>query len=205
MRTMSPLLVLSLALPLGCAFTSKGEALTPRYFSPALDPARPADTSSAPVELRIGRVEAAAYLEERIAYRVDDSELAYYDDRRWTEPPEQFVRRALESALFETHAFQRVVSGAAPTLDVELLSFDEVRGATPRARLSLLITLRDERRALLEQTLSAEVPLELGAGTDAGRALARAMASALSRATREIADRVLATLQQQPSSSMAAQ
>ncbi|HTV20859.1 MAG TPA: ABC-type transport auxiliary lipoprotein family protein [Polyangiaceae bacterium] len=199
-------LVLLFALPLGCAFTSKGEALTPRYFSPALEAApRAAEGNGAPPELRIGRIEPAAYLEERIAYRVNDSELAYYEDRRWTEPPEQFVRRALESALFETHTFQRIISGAAPTLDVEVLGFDEVREAKPRARLSLLISLRDERRSLLERTITLESPLDLAGDNDAGRALARAMADALSRATRDISQQVAAELQRQTTSSVAAQ
>jgi cholesterol transport system auxiliary component len=196
----------------GCAFMSKGEGMTPRYFSPApaseppeaSEPPAPEPTS-APPELRIGRIEPAAHLEERIAYRISDSEIAYYDDRRWTEPPEQFVRRALERELFESRAFRRVISGAAPTLDVEVLSFEEVRQGTPRARLSLLITLRDERHALLERTLSMEAPLELGPDADEGRALARAMAGALGRATRDVAERVAAELRQQASSSVAAQ
>jgi cholesterol transport system auxiliary component len=195
----------------GCAFLSKGEALTPRYFSPmpTSEPPTPAEPrgpeASAPPELRIGRIEPAAYLGERIAYRISDNELAYYDDRRWTEPPEQFVRRALERELFESYAFRRVISGAAPTLDVELLSFEEVRQGTPRARLILLITLRDERHALLERTLSTEAPLEVGPNADAGPALARAMAEALGRATRDVAERVAAELRQQASSSVTAQ
>lgn len=194
----------------GCAFMSKGEALSPRYFSPALEPARapaenvpsdsaaPSEAVTAPPELRVGRIEPAAHLEERIAYRLSESELGYYDDRLWTEPPEQFVRRALESELFETRAFRRVVAGVAPTLDVELLSFEELRQGSPRARLSLLITLRDERHALLERTISVEVPLVPGPEGDEGRALAAAMSSALARATKEIAQRVSAELARSP-------
>jgi cholesterol transport system auxiliary component len=205
----------------GCAFLSKGEARSPRYFTPSIEtpsierPAsdkaasepREAEHEAAPQrpELRVGRVEAAAYLDERIAYRVSDNELAYYEDRRWTEPPEQFVRRALEGELFETQAFRRVVSGEAPTLDVEVVSFEELRqGGPPRARLSLLITLRDERHALLDRTVSAVVELERGADADEGRALAAAMAGALSRVTKETAERVNAELaRSQGSSSIA--
>lgn len=204
-RSMSVVVFLGL-LPLqGCAFLSKGDALSPRYFSPALEPVRESTGAApSPLELRIGQIEPAAHLSERIAYRVSDTELAYYDDRRWTESPEQFVRRALESELFETHAFRRVVSGDAATLDVEVLSFEELR-APDRARLSLLMTLRDQRHALLERTIVVEVPLELGEKTEPGPALARAMASALSRATKEIAERVSAELQRiPPSSSVAA-
>jgi cholesterol transport system auxiliary component len=189
----------------GCALLSKGEAASPRYFSPALEPAREsADSASPQPELRVGRIEPAAHLEARIAYRISESELAYYEDRRWTEPPEEFVRRALESELFETHAFRRVVSGDAPTLDVEVLSFEELREGSPRARLSLLITLRDGRHALLERTISTEAQLVLGDKGDEGPALASAMASALSRATKEIATRVSAELgRRQGSSSIA--
>ena len=193
--------LLAAALLWGCALSSKGEALTPRYFTPApadrLEPrtAQPeppaADRTSVP-ELRIGRVEPAAYLEERIAYRLSATELAYYEDRRWTEPPEQIVRRALELELFERRAFQRVVSGAAPTLDVEVLRFEELREKPPRARLALWITLRDERHALLERTLSVDVPFD--AESDAGPALAAAMASALRQATEQVAEQVSAQL-----------
>jgi ABC-type uncharacterized transport system auxiliary subunit len=179
----------------GCALMSKGEALSPRFFSPTLEAApEPSAPESAPLELRVGRIEPASHLEERIAYRVSATELAYYEERRWTEPPEQFVRRALESELFERRGFRRVVSGAAPTLDVEVLSFEELRMGTPRARLSLLITLRDERRVLFERTLSVEAPL---AGSDPGPALAEAMAEALSDATRRVAEQVGTELERQ--------
>src|SRR5436190_1201966 len=116
------------ALGSGCALLSKGEALSPRYFSPSLaaQPAPVAEPDAAPRALRLCRVEAAAHLEERIAYRISPTELAYYDDRRWTEPPEEFVRRALTVELFERRAFQRVLSGVAPTLDVEVSSFEEL-------------------------------------------------------------------------------
>jgi cholesterol transport system auxiliary component len=197
----------------GCALASKGEPLTPRYFSPVLaaEPSPPAATPAAgaaapaELELRIGNIEPAAHLEERIAYRVSDTELAYSDDRRWTEPPEQFVRRALERELFESHAFRRVISGAAPTLDVEVLSFEEVRQGSPRARLGLRVTLRDDRRALLERTFSIEVPLELEPDADRGSALARAMAGALGRASRDVAERVAAELRRRASGSVAAE
>jgi ABC-type uncharacterized transport system auxiliary subunit len=193
-RSAQRVIVLGLLLLQGCAFLSKGDALSPRYFSPALEPV--SESPAAPAgarELRIGQIEPAAHLSERIAYRISDTELAYYEDRRWTESPEQFVRRALESELFETHAFRRVVAGDAATLDVEVLSFEELR-APERARLSLLITLRDQRHARLERTIVAEVPLDLADKADAGPALATAMASALQRATKEIAERVNAEL-----------
>jgi cholesterol transport system auxiliary component len=211
-RAGAALLLVGACLGSGCgALSSKGESLTPRFFSPAPLETPPDATSrgdgaagdgapaEAAPELRIGRVEPAAHLEERIAYRLSSTELAYYEDRRWTEPPEQFVRRALESELFERRAFLRVIAGAAPTLDVEVLGFEELRFDGPegavRARLALLITLRDERHALLERTVTVEVPV--GASEDAGPALASAMAVALGRATEQIAEQVTVELAKQ--------
>jgi cholesterol transport system auxiliary component len=196
-------LALSIAASSGCALMSKGEAASPRYFSPNREQAPAAGEQQAqPLELRMGRIEPAAHIEERMAYRVSATELGYYDDRRWTEPPEEFVRRALEEELFERRGFQRVISGDAPTLDVEVLSFEELRQGAPRARLSLAVTLRNDRRALLDRTISVDVPLAQKAASgqpepgdaDDAPALAEAMADALARATRQVAEQVSAQL-----------
>jgi ABC-type uncharacterized transport system auxiliary subunit len=196
-------LALSMALLSGCALMSKGEAASPRYFSPSRERAPgAAEREAQPLELRMGRIEPAAHIEERMAYRVSDTELGYYDDRRWTEPPEEFVRRALDEELFERRGFQRVISGDAPTLDVEVLSFEELRQGAPRARLTLAVTLRNDRRALLDRTISVDVPLARGAASgkgesgkaDAAPALAEAMADALARVTGQVAEQVSAQL-----------
>lgn len=186
----------------GCALTSKAEALSPRYFSPAPSALeRTAQGGRAP-SLRLGRVEPAGHLETRMAYRPSETELAYHEDRRWTEPPERFVRRTLERALFESGAFERRVSGPGPILDVEVASFEELRAPPPRARLALVLVLRDDRRALLDRSLRIEVPLERpadGAGgpLDAGAALAAAMGHALDRAARQVTEQVRAELAQE--------
>src|SRR5918994_590680 len=105
-RKGAALLLLGACLASGCgALSSKGEALTPRFFSPT------------PLET----------------------------------PP----------------------AGAAPA---EGAARGRPEGAV-RARLSLLITLRDERHALLERTVNVEVPV--GSSEDPGPALASAMAVAL--------------------------
>ena len=106
-----------MVLPLlaGCALTSKGEALTPRYFTPLVE----SDASAEPTparpgaELRLGMVAPAAHIEQRIAYRVSDAELAYYDDRRWSAPPEELVRRALERELFLSLSQPAVIQNMA--------------------------------------------------------------------------------------------
>ena len=195
-----------LAMPFlaACALTSKAEPLTPRYFTPLAETgaAAPLPRETGPQraasELRLGRVEPAAHLEQRITYRVSDAELAYYDDRRWSEPPEALVRRVLERELFERRGLSRVVGGAAPTLDVDVLSFEELREKPARARVSLHVTLHDDRRSQLERTFTVDVPLAEGA--ESGPALARAMAGALSAATRQVADAAVAELGGQQSS-----
>lgn len=184
------------AMTLSCALTSKADPLSPRFFTPtsASGAGGPAREPSSVRELRLGRVDSAAHLEERIAYRVSDTELGYYEDRRWTEPPEQYLRRALEGELFEKRRLRRMVSGSAPTLDVELVSFEELRHGTPRARLGLRFSLRDEQGALLERALVVERPLGETQG-DGGSELAAAMARALDQAVSDVADQIIQKLE----------
>lgn len=206
--TSAPLpMVVALAAMLGggaCALASKAEPLSPRYFSPAPAAGEGGAGAAQPhLEVRLGQIESAAHLEERIAYRVSDTELGYYEDRRWTEPPDGYVRRQLLHELFEVRGVRRIISGAGTTLDVELVSFEEVRAGKPRARLGLRFSLRDDRRSLLEQALLVEEPLGDVAADDAGRALAEAMAVALTRAVNDVAEQVVRQLEAQASSAAA--
>ena len=172
----------------GCALTSKAAPLEPRYFSPELrEESSPHPAGHAGLELRLGRIEAAAHLEQRLAYRSNESELGYYDAWRWTEPPEAYLARALAQQLFEQRGLIRVVSGAALTLDVELTSFEELRSEAPRARVELRLTLRDERRSLLERTLRVTRAIAPGTPEDAPLRLTRALSAALEQAVGELA------------------
>jgi len=181
----------------GCALTSKGEAISPRYFS--LEPAAVAEEPAAAadavaLELRLGQVEAALYLEERVSYRVRGSELAYYDDRRWTEAPEQYLRRALARELFERRHIRRVVSGRGATLDIELTAFEELRGPPAGVRLALSYTLHEDGQASLEHSLIVERPLSSTHEADPARQVAAALALALSAAVSEVSDEVVRNL-----------
>lgn len=180
----------------GCALASKAEPLSPRYFSPAREGGEGRAGAGQPhLEVRLGQIESAPHLEERIAYRVSESELGYYEDRRWTEPPDGYLRRQLLHELFEVRGVRRVISGQGATLDVELVSFEEVREGRPRARLGLRFSLRDDRRSLLERALVVEEPLASVASDDSGRALAESMATALTRAVNDLADQVIRQLE----------
>lgn len=188
---------LAAMLALGCALTSKADPLSPRFFTPttAASSEAPAREAASTHDLRLGLVGSAAHLEERIAYRVSDTELGYYEDRRWTELPEQYLRRALERELFERRGLRRVVSGSAPTLDVELVSFEELRHGQPRARLGLRFSLRDDRRSLLERGLMVERPLGEVTSADAGAELAATLARVLDRAVADLAEQILRELE----------
>jgi len=191
-----------LAFQASCALTSKGTALSPRYFSPESTAApaslpAPAGQSAA---LRLGAVEAASHLEERMAYRIHASELGYEEERRWTERPDEYLRRALEQELFERRHLRRIVSGEGTTLDVELMAFEELRGPTPRVRLALRFTLHDARQASLERSLSIERTLAAPSGdTVHAQLVASALGAALASAVSEVADDVSRTLLATPS------
>lgn len=178
----------------GCALGSKGEALSPRYFSPehASLPAPP--PAPGELELRLGQVASASHLDERISYRLSGSEVGFYDDRRWTEVPEAYLRRALERELFERRGLQRIITGAGPSLDVELTAFEELRGQPMRARVTLIFSLRDERRSLLERTFSLERPVTSQAGADPEQRLAATLSTALAEAVAAVGAEVVKEL-----------
>jgi cholesterol transport system auxiliary component len=178
------------AIATGCALTSKGTALAPRYFDP--EPPRSAAPLAVPegdpLELRLGAVGAASYLDERISYRVHAAELGYYEERRWTEHPEEYLRRALEAELFERRHLRRVLSGPAVTLDVELTAFEELRERNGRVRLEVRFTLHDDRKALLERRLVVERPLDTNRGGDHAQQVAAALGAALASAVTDMSD-----------------
>jgi len=176
----------------GCALTSKADAQSARMFSVERQTEAPElpEPEGAPLELRLGQVDAASHLEERITYRLHGTELAYYDDRRWTEAPEHYLRRALERELFERRHIRRVVSGASLTLDVELTAFEELRGPPARVRLALSYTLHDARQSSLERSLVIERALTGTAEPDSAQQVAAALAIALTDAVSEISDQV---------------
>ena len=184
----------------GCALTSKGDALAIRYYTP--ENAKPTLTSStastalpanAP-QIELGRINSGINLREKIAFRDSTFEQGYYDDKRWTERPEVYVRRELERTLFEEHGFRRSLANQAPALEVEVVSFEEVLGpnGTHNARIQLKIVIHDDRDSLLEKTITAERPVDKNASGFAG--VVQAMAQALDAAAEETAadvDRIL--------------
>jgi cholesterol transport system auxiliary component len=196
-----PLITCGIAalLAAGCALTSKSEPMVPRYFSPE----RPADvdrpsvkpTASPPVaELRLGHVSSASHLEERLVYRDSDYELGYYQERRWTEAPEQYLKRRIARVLFEERGIHQVVGGAAATLELELVAFEEIRAPKHLARVQVIIRLHDQRAVRWEETLTVDQPVPESRAGDAAGAAVEALGVALHAVVDRIADRVVTEL-----------
>lgn len=184
----------------GCALLTKSPPITPRYFEP--ESQLPTDKNlapSAPSEerrLRLGRVESGPHLRERMIYRTSEQEVGYYEDRRWTERPSAYVRRALSYSLFEQHGVTRVVSGAAPTLDAELIAFEEIQGSEHEVRVGIVVTLDDATGGAIEQTVMVEESVAEGDDENDAARVVRAFSSALSRAVEQVSQVVLRQLDQ---------
>lgn len=189
-RTALLLLWLPTLFAMGCALTNKSEAVTPRYYSPE-KPGETAHTaaaaSSTRPELRLGRVTHASYLDERIVYRDSEYELGYYEERRWTESPEQYLKRRLSRVLFEDRRIHRVVGGLAPMLETELVAFEEIRAPKRMARVRVIVRLHDQLSVRWEETMTVEQPI--GEGDGAGPVVA-ALGTALRTTVDRIAERV---------------
>jgi cholesterol transport system auxiliary component len=186
-------LLLTLLLS-GCALLSKSEPLDIRYFTPEkvkaqLTSATERPTASDARILELGRVTSGSHLREKIAFRDASWEVGYYEDRRWTEPPEAFVRRELGRTLFEERGFRRsIVAASAPTLEIELIAFEEIRGKpTHAARVQLRMILHDGRGVLHEETITVDKPLAGNVSTT--ESLVAAIADALEAASSLVADR----------------
>lgn len=193
-RQFAPVLAgLAALLVAGCALTSKSESIAPRYYSPersgAIEtPASPPQGIAA--ELRLGHVSAASYLDERMVFRDSAFELGYYQEKRWTEAPEEYLRRRLERALFEERGLRHVVGGAAPTLEVELTAFEEIRKPKRIARVQVSVRLQDARLVRWEATLTVDQPVAEASNDAVADEMVEAVGVALVNVVNQIAERV---------------
>ncbi len=195
MITRCSLLTIALALS-GCGLLGKSKALDIRYFTPeVVASSRGSDPGAAParppsgLQLRMGRVQAASYLRERIAYREPGAEIGFYSKLRWAEPPEEFVRRSLSRRLFQDHGVQEIVSGTGASLEVDLEAFEELRSAKPAARIQITWRLRGPRTVIQQRTLTIERPIAAGANDRADEdVIADALVAAMSQALAAVVD-----------------
>jgi cholesterol transport system auxiliary component len=119
--------------------------------------------------------------------RASAVELSLSETLRWTEYPDAYVRRSLSRALFEARDLEQIVGGAAPTLEVEVFAFEEVRRGDRRAgRVALRYQLHDERAVLA----SGDVVIERAARGPEIELVVAAIGDAMAASTAELAERV---------------
>lgn len=180
-------LFLALAFDASCALTQTSKPLDVSFYTPErvrTDAATSRPPAGPP--LRLGRVSSGVGLGERIAFRDGNYEVGYYEGRRWTERPEVYVRRTLTRTLFEEGGLDRAFSASAPTLDVEVLSFEEVKmPARHAAHIALRVVLSTDR-VLFEDTVGATEPIGGGTFDDVVAALARALDGTSDEVTRRV-------------------
>jgi cholesterol transport system auxiliary component len=192
MRTTLLLLIGAAALS-GCALLGKNDPHVPRYFTPEYEGDAPTAPVRSDLQLRLGRVEGWSHVREQLATRNSARELFYREDRRWTERPEIYLRRALSRALFEERGVVESLSGRGVTVDVELIAFEEIE-QPHKARMQALLVLRDDRIGLLTETVTVERPVGKSNEADQARAVVEALSQALQAGVTRIADRVVAKL-----------
>ena len=183
-RSAAPLLAALLAQ--GCALLSRGTPLKPHYYEPP-PPQHAAAAEPLPTcALQLGDVIAEDGLGRSIAFRRSPYEIGFYETRRWSESPENYLRRALERGLFEDARCRRVLADDGPTLDARLLTFEERRGQPPSARVAVHVIVHDGSRVLAEATFHAERSFEASDGDAAFDAFVAAVAHALDEVVAEV-------------------
>jgi cholesterol transport system auxiliary component len=139
-------IALSFVVVAGCALTERSKPIDIHYFAPVLGSA-PLAPAEPELRVRLGRITASDHLRAPIAHRTSPVEIGVYDTRRWTDPPETYVRRVLERELVSRGRGENEV-----TLDVEVMAFEEVREPRLAGRVQLRYRLRD-RQGLLASGL----------------------------------------------------
>lgn len=197
MRPQTSLLFTLVVCTSGCALLSKATPVEPRYFTPEtaqLD-AGPHGLPASHLEVHLGRVVGASFLKERMAYTNATHELGLYEELRWTERPEVYLERAVEHALFDSGRVTRALPAWAPTLTVDLIEFEEVKGdGGERVRLRLHYALSDARTVLGEGSFVTERPLSAGAEHSRPNRVAAALGQALDAASDRLAVGVVTAL-----------
>lgn len=178
---------LTAILASGCALTSRGDAIQWQYFTP--ERARPALESAkvtAGPEVCLERVTSSASSGRRIAHSDGGHRVGYYEDRRWTDDPEGYVRRALERTLFEEEGFRCDREASSSRLDVEVLGFEEVRTpASHAARVALRAVLATSaENTILDETIEVVEPVTGSTFDDVVEAFGRALDGACAEAAR---------------------
>jgi cholesterol transport system auxiliary component len=184
----------------GCALLNKSDSVYVRYFTP--EPRERGESVLAPtsspgangLSVRLGRVNALSYLKDRIAFRDADYEVGFHDLWQWTEKPESYLRFGMERALFEQHGVHEIISGAGPTLELELDAFDEVRSPRHVARVQVTWLLYGDQTVLVQNTVTVDRAIPAGAHAEDPKPLVSAMSDALRDVIAEVVASVMPVL-----------
>ena len=197
--------LLGALLGTGCALTGKSAAIPVRYYTleapRAVDPDAAVATTAPRGKLRLGQINAAAYIRDKIVVRRSAHELDFHDTWRWSEDAEAYVHRALARSLFQTHGLTQTLSGPGLTLEVDLDTFEERAGARRTARVELTWRLRDAREVLVQRTVVVERPIghrKAITGEDVASGLAQVLAEALDHVVVDVLAETTAVASTQP-------
>jgi hypothetical protein len=191
----------ALALPgAGCALLTKSDSVYVRYFTP--EPRERGESvlavtssrASSTLSVRLGRVNALSYLKDRIAFRDADYEIAFHDLWQWTEKPESYLRLGMERALFEQRGVRQIISGTGPTLELELDAFDEVRSPHHVARVQVTWLLYGDQTVLVQNTVTVDRAIPVGADAKDPEPLVSAMSDALGDVIEDVVAGVMPAL-----------
>jgi len=189
-RARTSLLAFAVLTATGCLFSNSPPT---RYFAPRSEFLLPKDAQPpiAPGEttIRVRHSRAPAY-GEAIVWRVSDVERGLYEQRRWTEFPSRYLDRAVVEAIDRMPGMQTVDSGRVPTLDLELIAFDEVVAPERSAEVSVVASFNAaDQSPVFDRLFTARQPIP---DTDPA-STARAMGAALDDVVQQIADQVAAS------------
>jgi cholesterol transport system auxiliary component len=190
----TPAAIVVLAFASGCALTGRGTPAEWQWFTPEKVQSQPTAKGGGPIgagpSVRI-RTVASGNLETRIAYGDGAYQGGYYEERRWTERPELYVRRSLERTLCQERGFRCNPDDLdAPALDVEILKFQELKTAGSHQGLVALRIVLSGEKVLVDDTVQVVVPVRGDRFDD----VVAAIANALDRASADVASRVRTAL-----------
>jgi ABC-type uncharacterized transport system auxiliary subunit len=184
-------LVLLAVFESACALTGKAKALDVRYYTPERVRAVMDPPAQGPA-LRLGQIEAGVDLGQQIVHGDGVFRVDYYDDHRWTQRPQVYVRDALNEVLFVDRGFERVLAGGAPTLDVRIRSFQEIQTVQTHAvRIALDISLAREA-VFFQSTVDTTEPVNGPAFEDVIATFSRALYRASGEVARQVGDALAA-------------
>lgn len=174
------LCVATLSLFLSGCLSLGGPALEPRYFAIGESSSATPEGPDHPVTLVLGEQRSAAHLRDRIAWSDGATEVGFFEDLRWVEPPADSVGRHLRRAFRQLDAEP---DSTVFRVEIELFAFELERGDSPAALLELRADFRNSAGAYVE-SLDVEIRREL---TDEDpKQLAAALGAALADASNAI-------------------